>query len=56
MIIHREIESSYNHKTIVHGVNYSPLMVGSKEETLMKEDRWSKVISAAVPLQSSSSD
>jgi hypothetical protein len=39
MIIHREIGPSYHHKPIVQGVNYSPLMVKSKEETLVKEER-----------------
>jgi hypothetical protein len=38
MTIHREIRPSY-HKTIVQGVNYSPLIVGSKEEALVKEER-----------------
>jgi hypothetical protein len=32
MTIHREIGLSYHHKPIVQGVNYSPLMVESKEE------------------------
>jgi hypothetical protein len=49
MIIHREIGPTYHHKPIVQGVNYSPLMVESKEETLVKEERWSEVIPAAVP-------
>jgi hypothetical protein len=39
MIIHREIEPSYHQKPIVQGVNYSSLMVESKEETLVKEQR-----------------
>jgi hypothetical protein len=37
MKIHREIGPSYHHKPIVQGVNYSPLMVKSKEEVLVKE-------------------
>jgi hypothetical protein len=49
MIIHREIGPSYHHISIVQGVNYSPLMVESKEETLVKEERWPEVILAAVP-------
>jgi hypothetical protein len=56
MIIHREIGPSYHHKAIVHGVNYSSLMVESKEETLVKEERWSEAISAVVPPQSSYGD
>jgi hypothetical protein len=43
MTIHREIGPSYHHKPIVHGVNYSPLMVESKEEVLVKEETWPKV-------------
>jgi hypothetical protein len=39
MIIHREIGPSYHHKPIVQGVNYSPLMVESKGEVLLKEER-----------------
>jgi hypothetical protein len=39
MIIHREIGSSYHHKPIVQGVDYFPLMVESKEEALVKEER-----------------
>jgi hypothetical protein len=39
MIIHREIEPSYHHKPIVQVANYSPLMVESKKETLVKEER-----------------
>jgi hypothetical protein len=50
MIIHREIRPSYYHKPIVQGVNYSHLMVESKEETLVKEKRWPEAIPAAVPL------
>jgi hypothetical protein len=49
MIMHREIGQIYHHKPIVQGVNYSPLMVESKEETLVKEERWPEVILAAVP-------
>jgi hypothetical protein len=49
MIIHREIGTSYHHKTVVYGVNYSPLMVESKEEALVKEKRWPEAISAAFP-------
>jgi hypothetical protein len=44
MIIHREIGPSYHHKPIVQGVNYSSIMVESKEDTLVKEERWSEVI------------
>jgi hypothetical protein len=39
MTIHREIGLSYHYKPIVQGVNYSPLMVESKEEVLVKEER-----------------
>jgi hypothetical protein len=39
MAIHRDIGLSYHHKPIVQGVNYSPLMVESKEEVLVKEER-----------------
>jgi hypothetical protein len=49
MIIHREIGPSYHHKPIIQGVNYSPLMVESKEEKLVKEERWPEVILAAIP-------
>jgi hypothetical protein len=49
MIIHREIEPSYHHKPIVQGVNYSPLMVESNEETLVMEERWPEAIPAAIP-------
>jgi hypothetical protein len=56
MIIHRKIGPSYHHKPIVQGVNYSPLMVESKEETLVKEERYLKAILVAVPLQSSFGD
>jgi hypothetical protein len=47
MIIHREIGPSYHHKPIVQGVNYSPLMVESKEETSVKEERWPEAILAS---------
>jgi hypothetical protein len=30
-------------------MNYSPLMVESKEEMLVKEERWPEAIPAAVP-------
>jgi hypothetical protein len=36
MPIDREIGPSYHHKPIVQGANYSPLVVGSKEEALVK--------------------
>jgi hypothetical protein len=36
MIINREIGSSYYHKYQVQGVHYSPLMVESDEEVLLK--------------------
>jgi hypothetical protein len=49
MIIHREIGPSYHNKCIVQGVNYSSLMVESKEEKLVKEEKWTEVIPAAVP-------
>jgi hypothetical protein len=49
MIIHREIGPSYHYKPIVQEVNYSPLMVESKKETFMKEERWPEVIPAEVP-------
>jgi hypothetical protein len=49
MIIHREIEPSYHHKPIAHGMNYSPLMVESKEEMLVKEERWPEAIPAEIP-------
>jgi hypothetical protein len=51
MIIHREIGLSYHHKPIVKGVNYSPLMVESKEEVLVKEERWWEATPAAIPPQ-----
>jgi hypothetical protein len=37
MIIHREIGSSYHRKHIVHVVDYSPLMVETKEKARVKE-------------------
>ena len=49
MIIHREIGSSYHHKPIVHGVDYSPLIMESDEEALVKEERRPEAIPAAVP-------
>ena len=49
MIIHREIRSSYHHKPQVQGVDYSPLMVESDEEVLVKEERRPEAIPAAVP-------
>jgi hypothetical protein len=49
MTIHREIGLSYHHKPIVQGVNYSPLMVESKEEVLVKEEMRPKATSAAIP-------
>jgi hypothetical protein len=48
MIIHREIESSYHHKPIVQGMDYFPLIVESKEDALVKEERRTEAISAAV--------
>jgi hypothetical protein len=48
MIIHRYIGPSYHHKPIVQVVNYSPLMVDSKE-VLVKEERWPEVTPAAIP-------
>jgi hypothetical protein len=36
MTIHREIGPSYQHKPIVQGVNYSPLMVEIKQKALVK--------------------
>jgi hypothetical protein len=48
MIIHKEIGSSYHHKPIVRGVNYFPLMVESKEEALVKEERWPEATPAAI--------
>jgi hypothetical protein len=49
MTIYREIGSSYYHKPILQGLNYSPLMVESKEEVLVKEERWPKVTPAVIP-------
>ena len=49
MIIHREIGSSYHHKSMVQGVDYSPLMMESNVEALVKEERRPEVIPAAVP-------
>jgi hypothetical protein len=49
MIIHREIGLSYHQKCIVQGVNYSPLMVGSKEDVLVKEEKWPKATPAVIP-------
>jgi hypothetical protein len=40
---------SYHHKPIVQGVNYSPLMVQSTEEVLVKEEWWLEVTPAVVP-------
>jgi hypothetical protein len=48
MTIYREIGPSYHHKPIVQGVNYSPLMVESKEGALVKEERWPEAIPAMV--------
>jgi hypothetical protein len=45
MTIYKEIGASYHHKPKVQGVNYSPLMVESKEEMLVKEERWPEVSS-----------
>jgi hypothetical protein len=49
MIIHREIGPSYHHIPIVPGLNYSHLMVETKEEMFVKEERCSEVIPTAVP-------
>ena len=49
MVIHREIGSSYHHKPMSRGVDYSPLMVESKEEAFVKEERRPEAILAAVP-------
>jgi hypothetical protein len=49
MIIHREIGSSYHHKPMVQGVDYSPLMMMNSVEALVKEERLPEAISAAVP-------
>jgi hypothetical protein len=50
MTIHREIGLSYHHNPIVQGVNYSLLMVESKEVVLVKEERWLEATPAAIPL------
>ena len=39
MIIHREIGSSYHHKPIAWGVDYSPLIMEIDEEVLVKEEK-----------------
>ena len=39
MIIYREIGSSYHHKPIAQGVDYSPLIMEIDEEVLVKERR-----------------
>jgi hypothetical protein len=49
MIIHGEIVSSYHHKPIVQGLDYSPLMVESKEEALVKEERRPDAIPVMIP-------
>ena len=49
MIIHREIGSSYHHKPIAQGVDYSPLIMEIDEEVLVKEERRPEAIPAAVP-------
>jgi hypothetical protein len=49
MIIHRDIGSSYRHKTIVEGVDYSPLIMGIDEEVLVKGERPPKEIPVAIP-------
>jgi hypothetical protein len=49
MTIHREIGLSYHHKPIVQGVNYSPLMVESKEEVLVKEEWWPDASPTVIP-------
>ena len=49
MIIHREIGSSYHHKPMVQGVDYSPLMMESNLEALVKEERRPETIPAVVP-------
>ena len=38
MIIQGEIRSSYHHKPKVQGVDYSPLIMESDEEALVKEE------------------
>ena len=49
MIIHREIGSSYHHKPIDQGVDYSPLMMKNSMEALVKEERRPEAIPAVVP-------
>ena len=49
MIIHRENGSSYHHKPIVQGVDYSPLIMEIDEEVLVKDERRPEAIAAAVP-------
>jgi hypothetical protein len=49
MTIHRDIGSSYHHKPIVQGLNYSPLMVERKKEVLVKEERWSEATPTSIP-------
>jgi hypothetical protein len=49
MIIHIEIGSSYYHKPHVQGVHYSPLMLESDGEALVKKKRRPKVIPIVVP-------
>ena len=49
MIIHGEIGSSYHHKPMVQGVDYSPLMMESNLEALVMEERRPEAIPAAVP-------
>jgi hypothetical protein len=49
MIIHGEIVSSYHYKPIDQGLDYSPLMVESKEEALVKEERQPEAIPVVVP-------
>ena len=44
-----EIGSSYHHKPKVQGVDYSPLIMESDEEALVKEERQPEAIPAAVP-------
>ena len=51
MIIHREIGSSYHHKTIGQGVDYSPLIMEIDEEALVKGERRMEAIPVAVPPQ-----
>ena len=49
MIIHRVIGSSYHHKRMVPVVDYSPLMMESNLEALVKEERRPEAISTAAP-------